>query len=551
MHPDLPAAAGDEDYAGHHHHTFGDPVAVSQTPHTMMLSSPTYRASACISPISKTTHDLLLNLGNQHIMGIEKSLESAIANEEKLTAEDPTAQDPASGDVQAVTIFDAKLCYKLDLKILTPMFFLNFPVAHGPHQHRCGPDPGTAGRPRHGRHADLSRHRHPCGHAHPIRVPRNLLMRWLDRGLGLPYMRYLSLVTVGLGVVTLGQAFDKSYGALLSTRFLVGIFDSAVMPGCVFILSLYYPSTHLQWRLSMLVVSNIVSNVISNILAFGIAHIRSANGWHGWRWIFLIEGLLTITVVGAACVWSDIGRPEKATFLSERERTIIATTVESRKSTIRVAAEVRVFFSNPLSYLWATMMLFTVTTLSSVAAFAPSFVAVPDDGVVGGPAEPPLRGCTFRLHFGIPQIIGYVILHETDRFSPGLQLLALYVACMGTYTSMAMLWALTCLNAATPFQKAFGSAFVIGVGNTGNFVSAWIFRSSEAPRYTAGMTTGLVLTCVAAGLAVVAWGYIIWYNRSRGAKKIEGAGFENLKNWQGQEACGMSIGCYILLGANS
>lgn len=102
------------------------------------------------------------------------------------------------------------------------------------------------------------------------------------------------------------------------------------------------------------------------------------------------------------------------------------------------------------------------------------------------------------------QIIGYAILRETNRFTPGVQLLALYLACMGAYTSMAMLWALTCLNAATPFQKALGSAFVIGVGNVGNFVSAWIFRSSEAPRYTAGTTTGLVLTCVAAGLTVVA-----------------------------------------------
>lgn len=145
--------------------------------------------------------------------------------------------------------------------------------------------------------------------------------------------------------MTLGQAFDRSYGALLATRFLVGIVDSAVMPGCVFVLSLYYSAAHLQWRLSMLVVSNIVSNVLSNILAFGIAQIDSANGWHDWRWIFLIEGLLTIAI-GLACVWSNIGRPENANFLSGGEKTAIAATVESHKSTVGLAAEVRVFLSN-------------------------------------------------------------------------------------------------------------------------------------------------------------------------------------------------------------
>lgn len=30
-------------------------------------------------------------------------------------------------------------------------------------------------------------------------VPSNLLMRWFDKRYGLPYMRYLSLITVGLG----------------------------------------------------------------------------------------------------------------------------------------------------------------------------------------------------------------------------------------------------------------------------------------------------------------------------------------------------------------
>lgn len=112
-----------------------------------------------------------------------------------------------------------------------------------------------------------------------------------------------------------------------------------------------------------------------------------------------------------------------------------------------------------------------------------------------------------------------------------MQLLALYLACMGAYTSLAMLWALACLHAATPFQKALGSAFVLGVGNAGNFVSAWIFRPSEAPRYAAGMTTGLALTGAAAGLLVGAWGYIGWCNRkNRGAEAPGVGGDEYWKN---------------------
>ncbi|KAK7995590.1 hypothetical protein PG990_014363 [Apiospora arundinis] len=476
---------------------------------------------------------------------------SAMATEKKSLSVDAASLDSPTAPAEAA-VFDAKLCAKLDFRILTPMFFLNFLSLMG------RTNIGAALIQKLPIDLKMDAMKTFLAISMPVvmlilfEVPSNLLMRWFDKRYGLPYMRYLSLITVGLGVVTLGQAFDKSYGALLATRFLVGIFDAGLMPGCVFVLSLYYPSVHLQWRLSMLMVSNIISNIISNILAFGIAQIRNTNRtseWSGWRWIFLIEGLLTIAI-GLICVWSDVGRPERAPFLSANEKMVIDANVESRKSAIGLAAEVRVFLANPLSYIWTALYVFTCTTLYSVAIFAPSFIkafhrewTVPQiQGqvvpifvvaaalclVMGWAADRTNHRCGFALFGYIVTMTGYAILRETDRFSPSVQLLGLYFVCMGTYTSLTMVWALTCLNSATPFQKAFGSAFVIGVGNVGGFISAWIFRSSEAPHYTAGMTDGLILTCVAVGLTVVAWCYIVWHNRKNvlGAKE---SGIDSLK----------------------
>jgi sugar phosphate permease len=123
----------------------------------------------------------------------------------------------------------------------------------------------------------------------------------------------------------------------------------------------------------MLMVANIVSNIISGILAYGIAQIHSSNGYHGWRWIFLVEGLLTI-VVGAVCIWSNISSPEKSSFLSQEEKVIIAETVESRKSTVGLAAEWKIFLSNPLNYIWAALFVFTCATTYSISLFSPSII---------------------------------------------------------------------------------------------------------------------------------------------------------------------------------
>ncbi|KAK7993304.1 t-complex 1 subunit alpha [Apiospora arundinis] len=447
--------------------------------------------------------------------------ETAMMTTEKqsLSVDSASLDSPAAPAEAAV--FDAKLCAKLDFRILTPMFFLNFLSLMG------RTNIGAALIQKLPVDLKMDAMKTFLAISMPVvmlilfEVPSNLLMRWFDKRYGLSYMRYLSLITVGLGVVTLGQAFDKSYGALLATRFLVGIFDAGLMPGCVFVLSLYYPSVHLQWRLSMLMVSNIISNIISNILAFGIAQIRNTNSiseWSGWRWIFLIEGLLTIAI-GLICVWSDVGRPEKAPFLSAKEKMVIDANVESRKSAIGLAAEVQVFLA--FHREWTVPQIQGQVVPIFVVAAALCLV-------MGWAADRTNHRCGFALFGYIVTMTGYAILRETDRFSPSVQLLGLYFVCMGTYTSLTMVWALTCLNSATPFQKAFGSAFVIGVGNVGGFISAWIFRSSEAPHYTAGMTDGLILTCVAAGLTVFAWCYIVWHN-TRNVLGAKESGIDSLK----------------------
>lgn len=99
-------------------------------------------------------------------------------------------------------------------------------------------------------------------------------------------------------------------------------------------------------------------------------------------------------------------------------------------------------------------------------------------------------------------------------------MLGLYFVSIGTYSSLPMVWTLTTLNLATPMQKAIGTGFVIGVGNVAGFVSAWIFRTSEAPYYAVGMTDGLILTCVATGLTAATWVYIEVHNRN-GAETIK------------------------------
>ncbi|KAF7907557.1 uncharacterized protein EAF01_005143 [Botrytis porri] len=430
--------------------------------------------------------------------------------------------------------FDQKLALKLDLYLLTPMLFLNFLSLMG------RTNIGAAmvqGLPK-----DLKMDAMkvfisvtiPLVPLILFEVPSNLLMRFLERKYNFSYMRYLSLMTALLGLVTLGQGFDQSYSALLATRFLVGVFDSGLIPGCIFVCALYYPLMHLQWRVSMLMVANIGSNVVGNILAFGIAHINSSNGYKGWRWVFIVEGCLTLAI-SFACLFCNISRPETASFLTEEQKGIIATEVEARTTTVGIVAEWKIFLSNGLNYIWAACYVLTCSTTYSVAIFAASFVKafhphyttpqvqgqVVPIFIVSGIAC--LLGAyaadrfNHRAGFAIAgyliTAIGFIILRQPKTPAPHISMLGLYFVSIGTFVSLPLLYSLPMINSATPYQRAIAAGFVIGIGNVGGFASSWLFRTSQAPHYNEGMTDSLIMTLVALALMAFAWVYITIANK--------------------------------------
>jgi MFS family permease len=66
-----------------------------------------------------------------------------------------------------------------------------------------------------------------------------------------------------------------------------------------------------------------IAGAFSGLLAFGIAKMDGIGGLHGWQWIFIIEGLLTV-VVGVFAFFTLYDFPETAGFLTQEERDFVA-----------------------------------------------------------------------------------------------------------------------------------------------------------------------------------------------------------------------------------
>ncbi|MCJ1330871.1 hypothetical protein MMC10_007558 [Thelotrema lepadinum] len=77
------------------------------------------------------------------------------------------------------------------------------------------------------------------------------------------------------------------------TRCLLGVIEGGFIPDVILYLSYFYKSKELPIRLSFFWGAYISTSIVSAFLAYGILHMREVTSWAGWRWLFLLEGILT------------------------------------------------------------------------------------------------------------------------------------------------------------------------------------------------------------------------------------------------------------------
>ncbi|KAI0516956.1 MFS general substrate transporter [Xylaria bambusicola] len=97
-------------------------------------------------------------------------------------------------------------------------------------------------------------------------------------------------------IVAALQCLISGRGSFFATRALLGILEGGFIPDIVLWLSYFYTSKELPIRLSYFWTTLSVTGVVTSLLAFALLRLRGVLGWGGWRWLFLIEGIITFTI---------------------------------------------------------------------------------------------------------------------------------------------------------------------------------------------------------------------------------------------------------------
>ncbi|KAF4616389.1 hypothetical protein D9613_008670 [Agrocybe pediades] len=97
-------------------------------------------------------------------------------------------------------------------------------------------------------------------------------------------------------ILTMAQFFITGKSSFLACRAILGFIQGGFIPDLILYLSYFYTKYELPFRLALFWISSDVCSILGSFLAIGVLRMRGLHGKAGWRWLFLVEGSLTLFI---------------------------------------------------------------------------------------------------------------------------------------------------------------------------------------------------------------------------------------------------------------
>ena len=114
-----------------------------------------------------------------------------------------------------------------------------------------------------------------------------------------------------------------------------------------YLISFWYKREEAQKRFTFYWCSVLIASAFGGLFASAIANMDGVGGYSNWRWVFILEGILTI-IIGVVAYFTLADFPEQAKWLTEDERGWVITRTGRDKEGIQKigAKDILRFFSD-------------------------------------------------------------------------------------------------------------------------------------------------------------------------------------------------------------
>ncbi|KAE8137756.1 major facilitator superfamily domain-containing protein [Aspergillus pseudotamarii] len=374
-------------------------------------------------------------------------------------------------------------------------------------------------------------------------VPSNLALTYFRPRIFFPAM------VLFWGALTMVTAAVHNPQGIMAIRFFLGLAEASTFSGTHYILGSWYTERELGKRSGIFTASGLAGTMFGGFIQTGIhSSLDGVRGLSGWRWLFIIDGLITLPIaIYGLLLFPDTPTTTTAPYLTAAEKELAVSrlpTVNANRAPVNRAFLKRLFTT---WYWWGFVILWVIagetesfssnsllalymkahpTIHYSVSQLNNYPTGVPAVGIVStlfwATLTDILQGKRYLVSYfiGITGVVTSVLI--LTRFDSTATVFGAYYWAGAVYACQATFFAWC--NDAMRSQDARQRSVVIASMNMGNnAVNAWwsiIFYSANlAPRFTRGMWA-----MIGCSIALVLWTTgIVWRTakEERQAVRIE------------------------------
>lgn len=318
-------------------------------------------------------------------------------------------------------------------------------------------------------------------------VPSNVLLHKIGARV------WIARIMITWGFIGGAMAFVTTPMQFYVLRFALGVAEAGFIPGVMYLLSCWFPSSRRGRVLALLLAAVPLSSVIGGPLSGWIlVSFAGTAGLQGWQWLFLIETVPSV-LLGVVVLTMVANRPSEARWLAPQEAAVIEADIAQESSGNTTHAGFAGAFKSPLVWQLSAAYFCIVSAVYVLIFWLPTLIrqhGISDPAQIGWLTAIPYFAAIVasiwnnaradrlrerRWHTAVPCIVTAVglAMSRLPVDSLVVTMLILTVAAAAASTTQAAFWSVppAFLSGAA---AAAGLALINSLGNIGGMVSTTV-----------------------------------------------------------------------------
>ena len=151
-------------------------------------------------------------------------------------------------------------------------------------------------------------------------VPSNMLLQKVGARI------WLTRIMFTWGIVATLMAFIQNETHFYILRFLLGVAEAGFFPGVIYYFTRWLPAAERGKAIAIFLSGSAVASLISGPLSGALLQIEGF-GFHGWQWMFAIEGLASVALGFFVWFWLD-SKPHDAQWMTREEQDALVNAID-------------------------------------------------------------------------------------------------------------------------------------------------------------------------------------------------------------------------------